>query len=166
MCKESNIKPENTKLTSSENSSLNRGELTNAIFAKNMKFFRHKAGLNQKDIAKYIGASQASVQRWEMGLLPKGDHLIKLSEMFGCSIDTLLKEDASASSGKDDLVAGNDQAGKDENDLKTLLDRIESRLSSIETRLRIKELEDEINRLRSPLQDGACHLGERKAGGM
>ena len=123
-------------------------------------------GLTQRDLADKIGAALTSLQRWELGYLPKGDHLIKLSEIFDCSIDTLLKEDAATALDAIKKSADNDRMGRIENLLTAIQDQIESRIGAIETRLRMKDLEAENARLRAMLEAGDYNAGERSAGGM
>ncbi|MCM1545412.1 MAG: helix-turn-helix domain-containing protein [Clostridiales bacterium] len=56
---------------------------------------RKKAGLTQQQFADALGVTRQSVSRWESDLaFPETDTLIKMSEMFGCSIDYLLKYNA------------------------------------------------------------------------
>lgn len=54
---------------------------------------RKKNGMTQEDLAETLSVSRQSVSRWEMNIaFPETDKLIKLSKLFGCSIDYLLKE--------------------------------------------------------------------------
>ena len=51
---------------------------------------RAEAGLSLKKVATAIGVSDAAVCKWESGISePKLCYLIKLSELFDCSIDFL-----------------------------------------------------------------------------
>ncbi len=53
---------------------------------------RKKLGLTQQQFADELGVTRQAVSRWESDLaFPETDTLIKLSEMFGCSIDYLIK---------------------------------------------------------------------------
>lgn len=53
---------------------------------------RKKLGLTQQQFADELGVTRQAVSRWESDLaFPETDKLIKLSEMFGCSTDYLLK---------------------------------------------------------------------------
>lgn len=60
-------------------------------FSGRLKDCRQKLNLKQADLAKIIGISKGSIQNYEAGMLPKGEHLIKLSEVLQCSTDWLLK---------------------------------------------------------------------------
>lgn len=58
---------------------------------------RKKLGLTQQQFADELGVTRQAVSRWESDLaFPETDKLIKLSEMFGCSTDYLLKYNKSA----------------------------------------------------------------------
>lgn len=53
---------------------------------------RKKLGLTQQQFADELNVTRQAVSRWESDLaFPETDKLIKLSEMFGCSTDYLLK---------------------------------------------------------------------------
>ncbi|MGN1373369.1 MAG: helix-turn-helix transcriptional regulator [Candidatus Coproplasma sp.] len=53
---------------------------------------RKKLGLTQQQFADTLGVSRQAVSRWESDLaFPETDNLIKMSEMFGCTVDYLLK---------------------------------------------------------------------------
>ncbi|MGN0807221.1 MAG: helix-turn-helix transcriptional regulator [Candidatus Coproplasma sp.] len=53
---------------------------------------RKKLGLTQQQFADELGVSRQAVSRWESdSAFPETDNLIKMSEMFGCSVDYLLK---------------------------------------------------------------------------
>lgn len=62
---------------------------------------RKELGLTQQQFADELGVTRQAVSRWESDLaFPETEKLIKLSEMFGCSIDYLVKynsDDGSAS---------------------------------------------------------------------
>lgn len=60
----------------------------------NLKALREKKEYTQAALALEVGVSQQSVAKWETGkALPRGETLIKLSCVLGCSIDALLKEE-------------------------------------------------------------------------
>jgi transcriptional regulator with XRE-family HTH domain len=55
---------------------------------------RKKAGLTQMQVAAKLGITDSAVAQWEMGLThPKFENLIKLSKLYKCSVDKLLKEE-------------------------------------------------------------------------
>lgn len=48
----------------------------------------------QEQLAGILGVSRQSVSKWESNLAyPETDKLIRMSEMFQCSLDYLLKDD-------------------------------------------------------------------------
>lgn len=59
--------------------------------------FRSKriaAKLKQSEIAVALNIDRSTVAKWEAGVCkPTADNLIKLSKLFKCSIDSLLKEE-------------------------------------------------------------------------
>ena len=67
-----------------------------------LKNARKKAGLTQGQVGEMIGVTQSTYSYWENGKV-KIDHqsLEKLSKLFGVSIDDLLGNEASPSSGDD-----------------------------------------------------------------
>lgn len=61
------------------------------IFAKKVKVLREKKGLTQQDIENRTGIFKSSISAFELGKKrPTADHLLLLSDVFGCSIDDLL----------------------------------------------------------------------------
>jgi len=57
----------------------------------NLKKARKNAGLSQNDIAKKLNVSQGAVSQWEQGIRqPSHEVLVKLAEMFDCTIDFLV----------------------------------------------------------------------------
>lgn len=53
---------------------------------------RKKLQLTQQQFAERLGVTRQAVSRWESDLaFPETDTLIKMSELFGCSIDYLIK---------------------------------------------------------------------------
>lgn len=63
------------------------------VFSKNLTKYRTSLGLTQAELAKQINYSDKSISKWERGEgLPDLKASLKLSEIFGISIDDLLKE--------------------------------------------------------------------------
>ena len=55
---------------------------------------RTQLGLSQMEIAEQLGVSRQSVSKWETGQsVPDLDKLIKLSDLFGVSVDELVREE-------------------------------------------------------------------------
>ena len=63
------------------------------LFGSNLKYYREKCGLTQKQLADKIGYTEKSVSKWENeNGLPTLEILAKLSELFGASLDELVFE--------------------------------------------------------------------------
>ena len=57
-----------------------------------IKDFRQEKNLSQTDLALKVGVSQSAVAKWETGeTIPATRHLIKLVEIFNCTIDELVR---------------------------------------------------------------------------
>ncbi len=74
----------------SETGSGDISESRNLDFKARFKKVREKIGLTQNQLAEKIGASKSTIQSYEAGALPKGDYAIRLSKIFGCTLDWLL----------------------------------------------------------------------------
>ena len=62
-------------------------------FKEKLIVLRKNKGLTQDDFAKAVGVSRQAVSRWELGSTqPDAPNLLKLSDLFGVSIDWLLRE--------------------------------------------------------------------------
>ncbi|MBR2019921.1 MAG: helix-turn-helix transcriptional regulator [Clostridia bacterium] len=61
---------------------------------------RREAGYTQEQLAELLNVSRQSVSKWESDLsYPETDKLIKLGELYQCSMDYLLKEDVEDKNG-------------------------------------------------------------------
>lgn len=64
------------------------------IIAQAMRDLRRRSGMSQKEIAAKIGVSQAAYSAYERGRNePPAEMLVRLSYVFGCSIDVLVQKD-------------------------------------------------------------------------
>lgn len=64
--------------------------------AENLKHYRIKSGLTQKQLALKIGYTEKSVSKWESGNgLPTMEMVLKLSDLFHISLDELMFENLS-----------------------------------------------------------------------
>ena len=64
------------------------------MFSDNIKKLREEAGLTQDEFAEKIFVTRTAVSKWENGKsYPSIDSLKVISELFGVSIDYLVKED-------------------------------------------------------------------------
>lgn len=62
---------------------------------------RNKLNLTQQQFADEMGVTRQAVSRWEGDVsFPETDKLIKMSEMFGCSIDYLVKYNSNGKEGE------------------------------------------------------------------
>lgn len=62
-------------------------------FCEKLMELRRKAGLSQEQLADRLGVTRQSVSKWESGAaMPELGKLIALSELFGVSIDYLVKD--------------------------------------------------------------------------
>ena len=60
----------------------------------NIKKYREKAGLTQKEIAGLIGVERPAIAKWENGYsLPRARKLPQLAKLLHCTIDELLQRD-------------------------------------------------------------------------
>ena len=56
---------------------------------------RKENNYTQEQLAALLGVSRQSVSKYESGVTyPETDKLIRLSELFGCTVDYLLKDNA------------------------------------------------------------------------
>lgn len=54
--------------------------------------YREKKELSQKQLAEKLGVNQNTVSQWETGRSsPPVDKLIIMSDLFGCTIDELVR---------------------------------------------------------------------------
>ena len=59
-----------------------------------LALLRRQRGMTQEELSEVLNVSRQSVSRWEMDVaFPETDKLIRLSKLFDCSIDFLLKND-------------------------------------------------------------------------
>lgn len=62
-------------------------------FEEKLISLRKKTGLSQEELADRLGVSRQAISRWELGsTLPDAPNLLKLSDLFGVSIDYLLRD--------------------------------------------------------------------------
>lgn len=65
-------------------------------FSENLKHYRTKHGLTQKQLAEHIGYTEKSVSKWETGnALPTMDMFLKIAELFKIPLDELMFEKTS-----------------------------------------------------------------------
>ena len=70
-------------------------------FEEKLTALRKKGGMSQEELADRLGVSRQAVSRWELGAtLPDAPNLLKLSDLFGVSIDWLLRENDESETGR------------------------------------------------------------------
>ena len=63
-------------------------------FEEKLVLLRKKKGLSQEQLANELDISRQAISRWELGsTLPDAPNLLKLSSLFGVSIDYLLHDE-------------------------------------------------------------------------
>ena len=66
-------------------------------FGTNVIYYRRKLGITQEALAERLHVSRQTVSRWETeSTAPDVEMLISLCELFGCTMDTLVRGDAEA----------------------------------------------------------------------
>lgn len=64
------------------------------MFNEKLKYYRKRSLLTQEDLANELNVSRQIITKWESGIvLPSLEYLIDLSNLFGITIDTLVKDD-------------------------------------------------------------------------
>ncbi len=64
--------------------------------AVRVKLLRERSGLTQPELAKKVGLSLSTIQNYESGKFPRGEHAVSLAKALTCSIDWLLTGEESA----------------------------------------------------------------------
>ena len=59
-----------------------------------IKKHREAAGMSQNELADKLEVNQTAVSMWETGKsVPRYNKLVKMSQLFGCSIEELMKKE-------------------------------------------------------------------------
>lgn len=67
------------------------------FFGSNLQFLRRANSMTQEKLASRMGISRQTVSKWESGeASPELGKLMELCDIFGCSLDSLLREDLAA----------------------------------------------------------------------
>ena len=68
--------------------------MTNISIGQKIKVLREKAGLNQGQIAQFLGVDQSNISKCEKGERQfQVDHLERLGSLFGVSLGDLMNEE-------------------------------------------------------------------------
>lgn len=90
---------------------------------KNMKYFRVKAGLSQKEAASRLGINYYQLCNYEINRSePNLDTLVNMSYLYNVSVDTLIKGEIDSKQAKNNLL---EQIENNENLVNGLLDLVE-----------------------------------------
>ena len=77
-------------------------------FGENLQFLRKRADMTQEDLAEKMEVSRQSVSKWESNsAYPEMEAILRLCDLFGVDMDTLLRGDVSRRFGED--TAGYDK---------------------------------------------------------
>ncbi len=64
------------------------------MLSEKIRDLRKKAGLSQEELAEKLDVSRQAVSKWELGAaVPTADKLLEISDLFGVSLDHLMRED-------------------------------------------------------------------------
>lgn len=62
-------------------------------FGEKLSSIRRENNVTQEQLAEYLGVSRQAISKWESNsAYPETDKLIKMSELFNCSLDYLLRD--------------------------------------------------------------------------
>lgn len=71
-----------------------KGENKDMTFGEKLSKLRREHGYTQEQLSDILGVSRQSISKWESDLAyPETEKLIRMSDLFSCSMDFLLKED-------------------------------------------------------------------------
>lgn len=67
-------------------------EVMNMTFPEKMQQLRKEKGVSQETLAEHLGVARQTVSKWENGqALPEIDTLIRLSDLYGVSLDQMVR---------------------------------------------------------------------------
>ena len=108
-------------------------------FSEKLMDLRRKSGMSQEQLADRLGVTRQSVSKWESGTaMPELVKLISLSDIFGVSVDYLVKdylEEPESAGGGDDLSA--QQAVRLEKKVDELTNYVKGRVYRFDSKTRI-----------------------------
>ena len=65
-------------------------------FGSNLQYLRRRSGMTQEKLANRLCVSRQAISKWESGeTVPEISTLLQLSELFSCSLDTLVRQELS-----------------------------------------------------------------------
>ena len=70
------------------------------MLQENLIRLRKQKGYSQEELAYQLGVSRQSVSKWESGSsIPELDRLVEISELYGVTLDELVKGESSIAQG-------------------------------------------------------------------
>ena len=76
------------------------------IFNEKLRMLRKEKGLSQEDLADLVGVSRQAMSKWESGqTYPEMDKVVMLSEIFGVTIDSMVKDKETEKDDENDVSA-------------------------------------------------------------
>lgn len=67
-----------------------------SLFGENLQFYRKRKNMTQEQLADKLEVSRQTVSKWEAGAsYPEMEKILQLCDVFSCSMDTLMRENAS-----------------------------------------------------------------------
>lgn len=76
-----------------------------SLFGENLQYYRKRNKITQEQLAEQLDVSRQTVSKWEAGAsYAEMDKLLQLCDLFCCSLDTLLRKEASESEVENNLV--------------------------------------------------------------
>ena len=76
-----------------------------SLFGENLQYYRKRNNITQEQLAEQLNVSRQTVSKWEAGTsYAEMDKLLQLCDLFCCSLDTLLRKEASESEVENNLV--------------------------------------------------------------
>ena len=85
------------------------------ILAEKIQYLRKKQGISQENLAERCGVSRQSVSRWEADIaLPELDKLLLISNIFGVSLDVLIRDELELGAIKEVHTCGKVLAGENQ----------------------------------------------------
>lgn len=73
-----------------------------SIFGDNLQFYRKKKDMTQEQLSDQLEVSRQTVSKWESGVsYPEMEKILQLCDLFSCSMDTLMRNNAAESEVED-----------------------------------------------------------------
>lgn len=65
-------------------------------FGENLQFYRKRENMTQEQLADRLEVSRQTISKWEAGTsYPEMEKILQICDLFSCTMDTLMREDAS-----------------------------------------------------------------------